>query len=151
MVGNWFMGKLQSHAFSMHVTGSASIGPDNNFTRVSDGAFEKIKVGDQKEIVFKDNEVHRADSGALKFNEGRVRFGGSMFTGLGCPCEGGAINGATEARDHHVQRLLGDNPSGNEETFGASFNSLYASYIPRRVGEERSYSNWVTQSYTNFQ
>ena len=117
------MGKLQSHAFSMNVTRSAAIGPHNNFTHVSDGAFEEIKVGEKMEVEFRDNEIHRADSGALKFHEGRVRFGESLFTGLGCPCEGGSINGATKMYNDHIQRLLSGrsrNHYVNEDTFGVS-------------------------------
>ena len=120
MEGNLFAGKLGSHAFSMDVTESATIGPDI-FSHVSDGAFEEIKVGNQGNINFKRNEIHNADFGALKFHEGRVRFGDSLFTGLGCPCEGGTINGAIKMYDDHVQRLLGGrNSYENEETFGVS-------------------------------
>ena len=120
MEGNWFAGKLQSRAFSMNVTGRAAVGA-NNFTHVSEGAFEEIKVGDQMQIEFKDNEIHEAETGALKFHEGRVRFNGSLFTGLGCPCEQGTINSAIQMYDDHVQRLLGGRIQFvNEETFGVS-------------------------------
>ena len=116
------MGNLQSRALSMLVTGRATIGPENNFTEISDGAFRGIKIGEELEVEFKDNEIHRADPGALKFHKGRVRFSGSLFTGLGCPCEGGTtFNGATRMRDRLIQRLLGGRGfNEDEETFEAS-------------------------------
>ena len=121
MEGNVFLGKVHSQAFSINVTERATIGTHNNFTSVSGGAFEEIRVGDDMKVNFVDNEVKEADQGALKFYNGRVQFTEKLFTGLTCPCEGGiTINGAVRERDRHILRLLGGD---KHEKFSVSLNA----------------------------
>ena len=121
MEGNVFLGKVHSKAFSVNVTERATIGTQNNFTNVSGGAFEEIRVEDDMKVIFTDNEVKAADRGALKFYNGRVQFTEKLFTGLTCPCEGGiTINGAARERDRHILRLLGGDKN---EKFAVSLNA----------------------------